>query len=188
MRGIKRNMGSDFKFPIDDKTYTPEEISAVILRKLKEDAEAFLGETVTDAVITVPAYFGPPERTATQKAAELIGLTVRALLAEPIAAAVDYAEVQGEKLADKTVMVFDLGGGTFDATLMRVTRKTGADKTLEVRILDKDGSISLGGLNWDQALCDHVAKSFQEKHGKDPYQDPPTRERLLLECQLPRKP
>ncbi len=181
VRGIKRNMGTDYKFPIDGQSYTPEEISAAILKKLKTDAEAYLNEAVTDAVITVPAYFGPQQRDATKRAGELAGLTVRAILAEPIAAAIDFAQAQGEDLAGRTVMVYDLGGGTFDVTVMRVNRS--ASITLEVDILDKDGSVDLGGMNWDDALADSVAENFLKAHGQDPRQDRPAQEHLLMSCQ-----
>jgi molecular chaperone DnaK len=187
VRGIKQCMGTDFKVRIGETEFTPEQISSVILKKLKADAEEYFGqEPVTDAVITVPAYFGPQEREATRKAAEMAGLQVRALLPEPVAAAIDFAQTNREDLAGKTVLVYDLGGGTFDVTVMRVSRAPGKDGAgaLEFRVLGKDGSIKLGGLQWDQKLADHVGAEFARVHpGKNPCDDPISYERLLLDCQ-----
>jgi len=186
VRFIKREMGTDFKINIDGQTYTPEEISSLILKKLKNDAqtEHFGEEEVTDAVVTVPAYFGPQEREATRKAAVKAGLNVLALLPEPIAAAIDFAQNQAEKLADKTVLVYDLGGGTFDVTAMRVERQGGEDGPLAFRILGKDGSVQLGGGDWDQKLAEYVCKEFAAANDdSDPQSDLSGYLRLLMECQ-----
>ncbi len=185
VRKIKRYMGTDFKFEIDGKNYTPEEISGAILKKLKRDAEANLGgETVTAAVITVPAYFEAPERTATQRAADIAGLKVLVLLSEPIAAAIDFAQTKKESLAGKTVMVYDLGGGTFDVTVMSVRHENDdPSKPLDFAILGKDGDRELGGVDWDKALAEHVAQQFAQAHGQNPLEDVSTFELLLLECQ-----
>ena len=186
VRFIKREMGTDFKINIDGQTYTPEQISSLILKKLKNDAqtEHFGEEEVTDAVVTVPAYFGPQEREATKKAAEQAGLNVLALLPEPIAAAIDFAQNQAEKLADKTVLVYDLGGGTFDVTVMRVDRQGGEDGPLAFRILGKDGSVQLGGADWDQKLAEYVCEQFAAANdGSNPQDDLISYLRLLMECQ-----
>ena len=185
VRFIKRRMGQDFNFHLDGQEYSPEEISAAILRKLKADAEEFFGgeEKVTDAVVTVPAWFEMREREATKRAAEMAGLTVRALLAEPIAAAIDYAQTHQEELAGKNVLVYDLGGGTFDVTAMEVTGE-GEEGALSFRILGKDGSIELGGADWDKALAGYYSDDFAAAHeGKSPKDDPTSFDKLMLQCQ-----
>lgn len=181
-RYIKKRMGFDYKFKIDDKEYTPEEISAAILKKLIRDAEEFLGETITDVVITVPAWFDIPAREATKKAAEMLGVTVRATFPEPIAAAIDYAQAKAEQLVGKTLLVYDLGGGTFDVTLIGVDRQL-ENSSLGFRVLGKDGSIDLGGYNWDKALHDYVAEEFAKVHGKSPADDPISSDLLMTRCQ-----
>ena len=184
IRAIKRHMGTDFAVKRGNNTYTPEQVSAAILKKLIADAKDSLGEAVTDAVITVPAYFEAAEREATRKAGEMAGLTVRALLDEPVAAAIDFAQTRGEELAGKTVLVFDLGGGTFDVTVMRVSREGGSGSSLAFDVIGKDGSRTLGGLDWDQALAEHVAAEFVKAHpGKSPADDPRSFDILMLQCQ-----
>jgi hypothetical protein len=185
LRGIKRHMGTDHIFLIDGRSYSPVETSAAILKKLKADAEDFLGEPVTDAVITVPAYFLELQREATRKAGELAGLAVRALLAEPIAATIDFAQSQGEELAGKTVMVYDLGGGTFDVTVMTIRRRgIGPGSPLDFSVVGEDVTIGLGGLNWDLALANQVAEDFaRANEGKDPRHDPRSLGVLLTRCQ-----
>lgn len=186
VRSIKRKMGTDFKVLIDGQAFTPEQIASVILKKLKNDAQEcfFGGQAVTDAVVTVPACFGPQEREATKRAVELAGLNVLALLPEPIAAAIDFAQTQGAQLADKTILVYDLGGGTFDVTVMRVEHQSGAAGPLAFRILGKDGSVQLGGADWDHALAEYVAAEFAAANGgKNPLDSPISCETLLGCCQ-----
>ncbi len=184
VRFIKRRMGQDFTVKIDDKEYTPEQLSSAILKKLIRDAEEYLGgDKVTDAVVTVPAWFTMRERDATKKAAELAGLKVRSLCPEPIAAAIDFAQTQGEKLKDKTVMVYDLGGGTFDVTVMKVEQGTEGGP-LSFTVLGKGGSIELGGAEWDSALASYVAQDFASANGgKTPEDDLASFENLLARCQ-----
>ncbi|MFO0877901.1 MAG: Hsp70 family protein [Gemmataceae bacterium] len=184
VRAIKRHMGTNFVKKIGEAGFTPEQISSKILEKLKADAEQSLNEPVTHAVITVPAYFEGAEREATKQAAKLAGLQVLALLNEPVAAAIDFAQTRGEELANKTVLVYDLGGGTFDVTVMRVTRKGGPGSPLAFDIVGKDGSRELGGLDWDRALARHVSEEFAQAHpGKNPADDPVSFDQLLLHCQ-----
>lgn len=178
---------------VGETQYSPEQISSVILKKLIKDAEEILkseiGEEegrITDAVITVPAWFGPEERNATEEAARLANLTVRALVPEPIAAAIDYAVHEKTNLVSKTILVFDLGGGTFDATVMRVERDQD-DQPLAFWVLGKDGSIELGGSNWDQRLAEHVAEQFAEEHDEDPRGDVAAWHRLLTKCEAAKK-
>lgn len=186
VRKIKRYIGTDHKITIDGNEFTPEQISAEILKKLKVDAESALnGEAITEAVVTVPAWFQIPEREATKKAAEIAGLNVVAILSEPIAAAIDFQQTQGEKLAGKTVMVYDLGGGTFDVTIMRVQHvDNDPNNPLEFTILGKEGARELGGLDWDAALADYVCEQFaQANPGKNPKDSPISYALLLLEAQ-----
>jgi len=162
IRSVKRHMGTKWTFPekgdIDGKKYTPQEISARILMKLKRDAEAFLGDTVTDAVITVPAYFSDAERQATKEAGEIAGLNVLRIVNEPTAAALAYGLDKGDK--EQTILVFDLGGGTFDVSLLDI-----GDGVVEVKATNGDNH--LGGDDWDQAIVDYLIKTFQSKNGID---------------------
>ena len=158
IRSVKRHMGTNWTMDIDGKKYTPQEISARILMKLKRDAESFLGDTVTDAVITVPAYFNDAQRQATKEAGEIAGLNVLRIVNEPTAAALAYGLDKGEK--EQTILVFDLGGGTFDVSLLEI-----GDGVVEVKATNGDNH--LGGDDWDQALVDHLVKTFQAKNGID---------------------
>ncbi len=153
---IKRKMGTTEKVTIDGKGYTPQEISAMVLSKLKSDAEAYLGEPVTQAVITVPAYFNDSQRQATKDAGKIAGLEVLRIINEPTAAALAY----GMTDMDKTVMVYDLGGGTFDVSILEI-----ADGVFEV--LSTNGDTHLGGDDFDQAIIDYLVKTFKETDGID---------------------
>ena len=158
IRSVKRHMGTSWSMDIDGKKYTPQEISARILMKLKRDAESFLGESVTDAVITVPAYFNDAQRQATKEAGEIAGLNVLRIVNEPTAAALAYGLDKGS--AEQTILVFDLGGGTFDVSLLEI-----GDGVVEVKATNGDNN--LGGDDWDQSLVDHLVKTFAAKNGID---------------------
>ena len=158
IRSVKRHMGTNWTMDIDGKKYTPQEISARILQKLKRDAEAYLGETVTDAVITVPAYFSDAERQATKEAGEIAGLNVLRIIIEPTAAALAYGLDKADK--EQTILVFDLGGGTFDVSLLEI-----GDGVVEVKATAGDNH--LGGDDWDQALVDYLVQTFGSKNGID---------------------
>ena len=170
---VKRHMGTDWKVKIDDKQYTPQEISARILAKLKRDAEQYLGDTVTDAVITVPAYFNDAERQATKEAGEIAGLNVLRIINEPTAAALAYGLDKGKE--DELILVFDLGGGTFDVSLLEVGKDEGFS-TIQVRATAGDNR--LGGDDWDQRIVDHLVKKFKDTTGVDVSKDKIARQRL----------
>jgi molecular chaperone DnaK len=157
IRSVKRHMGTDWKTEIDGKSFNPQQISAFILQKLKRDAEAYLGETVTDAVITVPAYFNDHQRQATKEAGEIAGLNVSRIINEPTAAALAYGLDKGD---DQTILVFDLGGGTFDVSLLEI-----GDGVIEVKATSGDNN--LGGDDWDNAVVDWIVSTFKSKTGID---------------------
>ncbi|HEY0358714.1 MAG TPA: Hsp70 family protein, partial [Mycobacteriales bacterium] len=169
VRSVKRHMGADWKVDIDGKAYTPQEISARVLMKLKRDAEAYLGEAVTDAVITVPAYFEDAQRQATKEAGEIAGLNVLRIVNEPTAAALAYGLDKGEK--EQTILVFDLGGGTFDVSLLEI-----GDGVIEVKATSGDNH--LGGDDWDQRVVDHLVKTFNGQNGIDLSKDKMALQRL----------
>ena len=158
IRSVKRHMGTSWKIDIDAKNYTSQEISARTLMKLKRDAEAYLGESVTQAVITVPAYFDDAQRTATQEAGTIAGLEVLRIINEPTAAALAYGLDKGDE--DQTILVFDLGGGTFDVSVLEI-----GDGVFEVR--STHGDTSLGGDDWDDAVIEWLVSSFKNDHGVD---------------------
>lgn len=170
---VKRHMGTNWTVKIDDKKYTPQEISARILAKLKRDAEQYLGDTVTDAVITVPAYFNDAERQATKEAGEIAGLNVLRIINEPTAAALAYGLDKGKE--DELILVFDLGGGTFDVSLLEVG-KDDDFSTIQVRATAGDNR--LGGDDWDQRIVDHLIKKFKETTGVDVSNDKIAKQRL----------
>ncbi|MER7757043.1 molecular chaperone DnaK, partial [Kitasatospora sp. NPDC097643] len=172
-RSVKRHIGEpDWRFPergeVEGKRFTAQEISSRILQKLKRDAEAYLGETVTDAVITVPAYFNDSQRTATKEAGEIAGLKVLRIVNEPTSAALAYGL---DKEAEQTVLVFDLGGGTFDVSLLDI-----GEGVVEVR--STSGDTHLGGDDWDQRIVEHLIKRFKAGYGVDLGQDKMALQRL----------
>ncbi|MDF0528533.1 molecular chaperone DnaK [Tsukamurella sp. 8F] len=170
IRSVKRHIGSsDWSTSIDDKSYTPQEISARTLQKLKRDAESYLGEDVTDAVITVPAYFNDAQRQATKEAGQIAGLNVLRIVNEPTAAALAYGLDKGEK--EQTILVFDLGGGTFDVSLLEI-----GDGVVEVRATSGDNH--LGGDDWDQRIVDWLVEKFKSQHGIDLTKDKMAMQRL----------
>ncbi|WP_422753915.1 molecular chaperone DnaK [Micromonospora sp. WMMD708] len=169
IRSVKREIGTNWTVDIDGKKYTPQEISARTLMKLKRDAEAYLGEQITDAVITVPAYFNDGQRQATKEAGEIAGFNVLRIVNEPTAAALAYGLDKGSK--EQTVLVFDLGGGTFDVSLLEL-----AEGVVEVK--STSGDNQLGGDDWDQRIIDHLVKTFRGEHGIDLGQDKMALQRL----------
>ena len=154
---IKREMGSDYRVTIDDKKYSPQEISAMILQKLKADAEGYLGDKVTEAVITVPAYFNDAQRQATKDAGKIAGLDVKRIINEPTAAALAYG-LDNEK--EQKIMVYDLGGGTFDVSVIEI-----GDGVIEV--LSTAGNNRLGGDDFDQKVADYMIAEFKKEQGVD---------------------
>ena len=170
VRSVKRHIGdNDWHVDIDDKSYTPQEISARTLQKLKRDAESYLGEDVTDAVITVPAYFEDAQRQATKEAGQIAGLNVLRIVNEPTAAALAYGLEKSDK--DQTILVFDLGGGTFDVSLLEI-----GDGVVEVRATAGDNQ--LGGDDWDQRIVDWLVENFQKQNGIDLSKDKMALQRL----------
>jgi molecular chaperone DnaK len=174
IRSVKRHMGTDWKQKIDEKEFTPQQISAFVLQKLKRDAESYLGETVTDAVITVPAYFSDAQRQATKEAGEIAGLNVQRIVNEPTAAALAYGLDKGD--GDQTILVFDLGGGTFDVSLLEVGKDDDGFSTIEVKATSGDNH--LGGDDWDQRVVDWMVKKFKDGNGVDLSQDKIAMQRL----------
>jgi molecular chaperone DnaK len=169
IRSVKREMGTNWNVDIDGKKYTPQEISARVLQKLKRDAESYLGETITDAVITVPAYFNDSQRTATKEAGEIAGFNVLRIVNEPTAAALAYGLDKGHK--EQLVLVFDLGGGTFDVSLLEL-----AEGVVEVK--STSGDNHLGGDDWDERIIEHLVKTFRGQYGIDLSQDKMAMQRL----------
>ena len=171
---VKRHMGTDWSVEIDDKKYTAQEISARILAKLKTDAESYLGEPVTNAVITVPAYFNDAERQATKEAGTIAGLTVDRIVNEPTAAALAYGLDKGKE--DELILVFDLGGGTFDVSLLEVGKDDDGFSTIQVRATNGDNR--LGGDDWDARIVDWLVKQVKSKDGVDLSKDKIAMQRL----------
>ncbi|HEX2235948.1 MAG TPA: molecular chaperone DnaK [Actinomycetota bacterium] len=169
IRSIKRRMGTDDKVSIEGKNYSPQEISARILMKLKADAEAYLGDKVTEAVITVPAYFGDAQRQATKEAGQIAGLEVLRIIAEPTAASLAYGLDKTD--GDQTILVFDLGGGTFDVSVLEL-----GEGVFDVK--STSGDTNLGGDDWDQRVIDHLVTSFRNAHGVDLGRDKMALQRL----------
>tara|TARA_A100001037_G_scaffold271770_1_gene267495 strand:- start:3577 stop:5427 length:1851 start_codon:yes stop_codon:yes gene_type:complete len=168
-RSVKRHMGTDWTVEIDGKKYTAQEISARTLMKLKRDAESYLGDTVTDAVITVPAYFSDAQRQATKEAGEIAGLNVLRIINEPTSAALAYGLDKGE--TEQTILVFDLGGGTFDVSLLEI-----GDGVVEVKATSGDNR--LGGDDWDDAVVEWMVTQFKNAHGVDLSKDKMAMQRL----------
>jgi len=168
IRSVKRHMGESWTTEIDDKKFTPQQISAFILQKLKRDAEAYLGETVTEAVITVPAYFSDAQRQATKEAGEIAGLKVQRIVNEPTAAALAYGLDKGD---DQTILVFDLGGGTFDVSLLEI-----GEGVVEVKATSGDNH--LGGDDWDNRVVEWMVKKFKDNNGVDLSSDKIAAQRL----------
>src|SRR5438045_8978522 len=168
IRSVKREMGTDWKTTIDGKKFTAQQISACVLQKLKRDAESYMGQTITDAVITVPAYFGDAQRQATKEAGQIAGLNVLRIINEPTSAALAY---HLEKENEATILVFDLGGGTFDVSLLEV-----GEGVVEVKATSGDNH--LGGDDWDQRIVDWLVQDFKNGYGVDLSKDKMALQRL----------
>ncbi|WP_153396283.1 molecular chaperone DnaK [Ornithinicoccus halotolerans] len=175
IRSVKRHMGTDWSTAIDDKTYTAQEISARILQKLKRDSESYLGEEVTDAVITVPAYFDDAERQSTKEAGEIAGLNVLRIINEPTAAALAYGLDKGKE--DELILVFDLGGGTFDVSLLEVG-KDPEDNFSTIQVRATHGDNRLGGDDWDERIVNHLLTTLRNQTGTDLSNDKIAMQRL----------
>ena len=175
VRSVKRQIGTNWSRQIDDKSYTAQEISARILQKLKRDAEAYLGETVTDAVITVPAYFDDAHRQATKEAGEIAGLNVLRIINEPTAAALAYGLDKGKE--DELILVFDLGGGTFDVSLLEVG-KDPEDGFSTIQVRATNGDNKLGGDDWDERIVNHLVTTVKNTSGTDLANDKIAMQRL----------
>ena len=169
IRSVKRHMGTNWTVDIDGKSYTPQEISARVLGKLKRDAESYLGEPVIDAVITVPAYFNDSQRQATKEAGEIAGLNVLRIVNEPTAAALAYGLDKGDK--EQTILVFDLGGGTFDVSLLEI-----GDGVVEVKATAGDNK--LGGDDWDERVVNWLVDKFKAANGIDLTKDKMAMQRI----------
>lgn len=174
---IKRHMGDDYEVEIDGESYTPEQVSAEILRKVKNDAEEYLGEEIERAVVTVPAYFNDKERAATEAAGEIADLEVERILNEPTAAAMAYGFEDEEQ---ETILVYDLGGGTFDVTILEM-----ASGVYEV--ISTSGDNELGGEDWTQRLIEHVTEEFEKEHGIDLRDDRQAMQRIVENCEEAKK-
>jgi len=188
--GVKRSMGTDWKFEVDGRKLSAPEISAEILRVLIQEAEAILGEKVEEVVITVPAFFGDAERSATLQAGQLAGVKVIGILSEPSAAALAFVTEQRENINDRDLLVYDLGGGTFDVTLIRAQsvplvggEPGGLDRNIRLATLRKDGNSYLGGLNWDEELAALVGEKAAMQHKVDVVTDPRSKAYLLENCE-----
>src|SRR5581483_1091251 len=168
IRSVKREMGTNWNIEIDGKKYTAQEISARVLQKLKRDAEAYLGDTVSQAVVTVPAYFDDAQRQATKEAGAIAGLEVLRIINEPTAAALAYGL---DKETDQTILVFDLGGGTFDVSVLDI-----GEGVFEVK--STSGNTHLGGDDWDQRVMDWLVTEFKNAHGVDLGKDKMALQRL----------
>ena len=168
IRSVKRQMGTDWSVNIDGKKFTPQQISAFVLQKLKRDAESYLGEKITDAVVTVPAYFSDAQRQATKEAGQIAGLNVLRIINEPTAAALAY---HLDKEGEATILVFDLGGGTFDVSLLEV-----GEGVVEVKATNGDNH--LGGDDWDQRIVDWLVQDFKNGYGIDLSKDKMALQRL----------
>lgn len=175
---IKRHMGTDYKVEVEGKDYTPQEVSAIILQKLKAQAEDYLGEKVTEAVITVPAYFNDAERQATKDAGTIAGLDVKRIINEPTAAALAYGLEKGE---DHTILIYDLGGGTFDVSILEL-----GDGVFEV--VSTAGDSRLGGDDFDQKIIDHLVAEFKKENGIDLAQDKMALQRLKDAAEKAKRP
>ncbi len=175
VRSIKRKMGSRDKIKIGDKDYTPQQISAFVLQKMRQSAEDYLGEKIKDAVVTVPAYFDDAQRTATKEAGKIAGLNVLRIINEPTAATLAYGL---EKEKEQTVLVFDLGGGTFDVSILEIAPSTKPDEPSVFEVKSTSGNTHLGGDDWDQRIIDWMADDFKAKHGIDLREDKMALQRL----------